>query len=105
MAPVPMPPGAALPTANSPPPRGVPTVGHANTSSLNCLPEPGDHASSSDYTTSEDDRYESFSDDDLSSWGSLDEIWDTDSDYYDTEEEEEALSGKLPKNLVNNFSY
>jgi len=42
---------------------------------------------------SSDDEYDSFSDNDLSSWGSMDEVWDADSDYYDTEEEEEALAG------------
>ena len=42
---------------------------------------------------SSDGEYDSFSDNDLSSWGSMDEVWDADSDYYDTEEEEEALAG------------
>ena len=42
---------------------------------------------------SPDEDEEGFSDDDLSSWGSMDEIWDADSDYYDTEEEDEALAG------------
>lgn len=42
---------------------------------------------------SSDEEYDSFSDNDLSSWGSMDEVWDADSDYYNTEEEEEALAG------------
>ena len=42
---------------------------------------------------SSDEEYDSFSDNDLSSWGSMDEVWDADSDYYDAEEEEEALAG------------
>ena len=42
---------------------------------------------------SSDGEDASFSEDDLSSWGSMDEVWDADSDYYDTEEEEEALAG------------
>ncbi len=42
---------------------------------------------------SSDGEDDSFSDNDLSSWGSMDEVWDADSDYYDTEEEEEALAG------------
>ena len=42
---------------------------------------------------SSDGEYYSLSDNDLSSWGSMDEVWDADSDYYDTEEEEEALAG------------
>lgn len=37
---------------------------------------------------------ESFTDDDLSSWGSDKEIWGSDSDYYGTDEEEEALAGQ-----------
>ena len=31
--------------------------------------------------------------DDVSSWGSGEEIWGYDTDYYDTEEEEEAMAG------------
>ena len=41
-----------------------------------------------------DSGSEAFSNGDLSSWGSDEEIWSMDSDYYDTEEEEEALAGQ-----------
>ena len=32
--------------------------------------------------------------DDLSDWGSEEELWGYESEYYDTEEEEEAVAGK-----------
>jgi len=43
---------------------------------------------------SEEAECDSFSDGSLSSWGSMDERREADSDYYDTEEEEEALAGR-----------
>ena len=43
---------------------------------------------------SDSDGYQSFTDGDLSSWGSMDELCSSDSDFYDSEEEEDALQGK-----------
>ena len=62
--------------------------------SASACPEPSHGITGEEYAT-EEDEYESFcDDDDLSSWGSMAEFWDADSDYYDTEEEEEALAGE-----------
>ncbi|DBB18793.1 TPA: hypothetical protein ACH3X3_000394 [Trebouxia sp. C0006] len=69
---------------DSAPPANAPAVQAAGNSPA--LTDPAEAEYSSD---GEDD---SFSEDDLSSWGSMDEVWDADSDYYDTEEEEEALA-------------
>lgn len=63
--------------------------------SASACPEPCHENTGEEYAT-EEDEYESFcDDDDLSSWGSMAEVWDADSDYYDTEEEEEALAGEI----------
>ncbi len=70
---------------DSAPPANAPAVQAAGNGPA--LTDPAEAEYSSD---GEDD---SFSEDDLSSWGSMDEVWDADSDYYDTEEEEEALAG------------
>ena len=50
-----------------------------------------------DQLHSEADLHEEeiFTDDDLSSWGSMDELCSTDSDYYDSDEENDALAGTL----------
>lgn len=71
----------AVPAANAPTVQGM-TAGNGPAFS-----GPGEQEASSD------EGYGSFSDDDLSSWGSMDEVWEADSDYYDTEEEEEAVAG------------
>ncbi|KAA6424665.1 MAG: hypothetical protein FRX49_05332 [Trebouxia sp. A1-2] len=73
----------AVPAANAPTVQGM-TAGNGPAFS-----GPGEQEASSD------EGYGSFSDDDLSSWGSMDEVWEADSDYYDTEEEEEAVAELL----------
>lgn len=78
------------PAAKSPAAPGLGAVDHAvaDATSTGAAEGPEEAESS-------DDEDEYLSDGDLSSWGSMDEMWDADSDYYDTEEEDEALEGTV----------
>lgn len=42
--------------------------------------------------------------DDLSDWGSDEEIWGYETEYYDTEEEEEAIAGNCSLNAANSMN-
>ncbi|DBA73446.1 TPA: hypothetical protein ACH3X1_011479 [Trebouxia sp. C0004] len=71
-------------------PENAPAVQGCTASSLAGYDPAFSSPAEEEYSSDED--YDSFSDNDLSSWGSMDEVWDADSDYYDTEEEEESLA-------------
>ncbi len=86
--------GAVAPAV---PPANAPTVQGMTAGNGPALSSPDEE----EYSSDED--YDSFSDNDLSSWGSMDEVWDADSDYYDTEEEKEALAGTDVMHHANRF--
>ena len=68
--------------------------GPAAASKLSDLSMPPEEEKSSCEEEEEESGAELFIDDDLSSWGSDEEIWGSGSDYYGTDEEEEALAGQ-----------